>query len=896
MGHKVRKGLYVAAAMLAVAFFVMLWQAPQGVYAAGEDKNYPAEKGVATDVPLLIFTIDETQGTIAAMNESEDHSVSCSGLLDIVVPEGFQSEYMKEAPESLTGLEVERLRGRGNSTWSADKKPYSIRLSKKTDLFGMGKSKHWALLADYFDNSHLRNRISYRMGADLGMPYVPQCIPVEVVMNGEYYGTYTLAEQVRVEESRVDIDELAETDTELPVISGGYLLSLAPYGEADSRSTFTTDAGVEFENHTPDFVEYDSEVQQNYIRDYIQKTEDAILGEGFKDAEGHSYTEYMDMDSAVDFWLFQELTLNSDAYVTDSTHLFKERDGKLFWGPIWDFDYVAWGDLEYGDDFEDGYERKIDGFNHTPMVWFDRLKDDPAFIKAVKDRWPAFKEELTEITKEGGILDQYYEEQKASQENNLDLWGHHRSPMTDYRSEVEQLRTWIRDRVAWIEANFDALDDLLCDVTFMADGQVVEVRRMPRQAKRVINPPEAPEKEGYVFDGWYVSEEEHLRRMQYIDGDTVIEAHYRDKSTMTRAKEIFLQAEEVWMAIEEEQYIMCAGVYPLDAELRDITWTSSDETIATVDSFGVVIPQTTGDVTITATLESGASDSLRLHIVSFAAGEIGRPTAFTVDTEEMQLTVGEYRQLVLTYEPKACVTRSAFQVENSEIAQVDDVGVIIGIAPGTTYVAVGDALLTEPKLIKVTVVEAPSYSSEWVDGLWYEKDGSQTYKGVGVWKKDATGWYYMDSKGWYPKNRWQKIDGKWYFFDRKGYMESDAYRDGFYLKKNGAWDGRDAVPGWKFNGISWRYSLGSGRFLKSTWMKIDGKWYYFKTKGYPAKSEFVGGYWINKNFIQSDPNTYSWHRSGKKWWYGNKTWYAKDTGYVIDGRIYTFDAKGYFEE
>ena len=43
------------------------------------------------------------------------------------------------------------IRGRGNSTWSQPKKPYRLKLDKKTDLLGMGKSKHWVLLANYLD-------------------------------------------------------------------------------------------------------------------------------------------------------------------------------------------------------------------------------------------------------------------------------------------------------------------------------------------------------------------------------------------------------------------------------------------------------------------------------------------------------------------------------------------------------------------------------------------------------------------------------------------------------------------------------------------------------------------------------------------------------------------------
>ena len=123
------------------------------------------------------------------------------------------------------------------------------------------------------------------------------------------------------------------------------------------------------------------------------------------------------------------------------------------------------------------------------------------------------------------------------------------------------------------------------------------------------------------------------------------------------------------------------------------------------------------------------------------------------------------------------------------------------------------------------------YSNEWVKGKWYEKNGKQIYQGIGSWRKNKKGWWYEDTLGWYPKNRWMKIDGLWYFFNRKGYM---------------------------------------------------------------ASYEFVKGYWIERNGSQIDPVKYSWHRTAKGWWYGVKDgWYAKNQTLKIDGTSYHFNGEGY---
>ena len=81
------------------------------------------------------------------------------------------------------------IRGRGNSTWNMPKKPYKIKLDKKANLFNMGKHKHWVLLANYSDESLMRNTLSYNLSGAMGMPQM-ETVWVDVVLNGKYVGNY----------------------------------------------------------------------------------------------------------------------------------------------------------------------------------------------------------------------------------------------------------------------------------------------------------------------------------------------------------------------------------------------------------------------------------------------------------------------------------------------------------------------------------------------------------------------------------------------------------------------------------------------------------------------------------------------------------------------------------
>ena len=77
---------------------------------------------------------------------------------------------------------------RGNSTSSGAKKPYNIKLSAKKDVLEMGRAKKWCLLANMYDKTMLRNKLSYDFAAEIGMDFVSSSEFVELYLNGEYRG------------------------------------------------------------------------------------------------------------------------------------------------------------------------------------------------------------------------------------------------------------------------------------------------------------------------------------------------------------------------------------------------------------------------------------------------------------------------------------------------------------------------------------------------------------------------------------------------------------------------------------------------------------------------------------------------------------------------------------
>lgn len=141
-----------------------------------------------------------------------------------------------------------------------------------------------------------------------------------------------------------------------------------------------------------------------------------------------------------------------------------------------------------------------------------------------------------------------------------------------------------------------------------------------------------------------------------------------------------------------------------------------------------------------------------------------------------------------------------------------------------------------------------SYSNEWINGRWYNADGSQTYSGTLSWKANSTGWWVEDSDGWYPVSSWQKIDGNWYYFNALGYMASNEYVDGYWLNGDGSCS-NDYYLTWKSNSSGWWVEDVSGWWPSNKWLKIDSCWYYFDSSGYMVTNKYIDGYWIGANGV-----------------------------------------------
>ncbi|MDY3928578.1 MAG: CotH kinase family protein [Clostridia bacterium] len=307
-----------------------------------------------SELPLIYLDIDEEYGTISEMNKSENHTVACYGNLTLDVPENIAEKlgcerYLSSAENDSKPEQpgTVRLRGRGNSTWTTvtDKqRPYQIKLEKGLDLLGMGKNKEWAILRTETPLKYLRNKICYDMAKDFGIKYTPGAEFVDVFLNGEYIGMYTLSKPVDIDKNGIPITNI---DDEIKLagnadnidITGGYLLEIDNFGNdmqfLAQDNMITIKSPENLDTNVEEGSRYD------YIKNLMTDMVNAVYGDGYL-SDGRHFTEVLDMDSAVRYFIHQELIGNYDS-CQGSTFFYKDTDSidsKIYLGPVWDCEFA----------------------------------------------------------------------------------------------------------------------------------------------------------------------------------------------------------------------------------------------------------------------------------------------------------------------------------------------------------------------------------------------------------------------------------------------------------------------------------------------------------------------------------------------------------------------------
>lgn len=548
--------------------------------------NYTASSDVELNGEVL------KNGESLALDINTQYTLSCDGnsySLYVLKSEGIPSLHISTESGSMDAVhadkshkepagiviswdgkiilekELEYIKGRGNATWTYAKKPYNIKFDKKTSLFGMDKAKKWTLLANCVDETLMRNHTALSLAEKLGIPFTSEHIFVDLYINNDYYGNYILCESVEVGDGRVEITDLTDAtedaNPEIDIeecelggaqeknynrlapgtqkwadipndpedISGGYLLEYElPDRYVNEISGFITTRRQTVVVKEP---EYASEAQVRYISSMYQEFEDALFSENGYNALGKHYSEYIDYESFVRMYVFQEYVKNLDAAMT-SFYIYKDAGSdKFVAAPVWDFDEALGKDMiRYGMNIAtpDGWWASVIYYirvfaNNLPSVLNMLYRKDDFFASACEEWKASFVPIIT-----GGLVTELSEfadgltpaaVMNAIRWNTFDTMGYDDTAET-YKARVQtRLLDFLTGRKEFLDKGFS---DTSVRVFYNANGGegVMFNESAPQIGESITLPSCTFTHSSLVFDSWNTASDGS--GITYNAGDSIL--------------------------------------------------------------------------------------------------------------------------------------------------------------------------------------------------------------------------------------------------------------------------------------------------------------------------------------------------------------------------------------
>lgn len=338
------------------------------------------------------------------------------------------------------------IRGRGNNSWSYQKKSYRIKFDEKVNFLGVAKeaNKSWNLIANHCDHTLLRNYTALKFaGMMSGIGFSPSCVNVEVYLNGEYRGVYLMCEAIQIKDGRVDIADNPEAGTDI-----GYLLQMTNYAEYPKFDMGGRQYEIKSDLSTDDDLYWE---QMLYIQDYLYQCFQAM-----RSGDQRQIEKLIDIQSVVDTYIVEETVKNLDVG-WDSFYLYKDAGGKLHLGPIWDFD-LSLGNSDEGCEYYTDLHAAQNLMGQS-NVWFYTFMSHEWFRQMVAERYQS--EEVQKIV--SSLHDLIQNEVDASYNSlkrNFDRWQifgrkmNRETPpvvaLKNYDEHYQYLLGWLDGRVEFM--------------------------------------------------------------------------------------------------------------------------------------------------------------------------------------------------------------------------------------------------------------------------------------------------------------------------------------------------------------------------------------------------------------------------------------------------------------
>lgn len=285
------------------------------------------------------------------------------------------------------------IKGRGNTSWTLPKKPYTLKLEEKHEILGMPKNKRWNLIANYYDNSFCRNEIAFYLSRCFELDYTVKGRFVDLVLNGDYKGLYWIGESIKVDKNRININDKKDFLIEMDIYYDEIWKFKSPIKE------------FPYMIKNDDYMTTDKlELVENFVSNL-----EMLLYPNYNNYDAmppdENYSRFLDLKSWAKFWIINEILDNGELNHPKSC-FFTLSDNLIKAGPVWDFDYA-------------GYYKTDCRVNTS--LYYDALFQSPSFNSTCKQIWDKYKETIevrTALNNLKEIISIAYDYDKL-------LWGIH---------------------------------------------------------------------------------------------------------------------------------------------------------------------------------------------------------------------------------------------------------------------------------------------------------------------------------------------------------------------------------------------------------------------------------------------------------------------------------------
>ena len=457
------------------------------------------------------------------------------------------------------------IKVRGQSSALFPKPGYSVEVRDEkgegmdVSMFGLPPADDWVLHGPYVDKSMLRNALAYWLFRQAGR-YAPRTKHFDLYINGVYRGIYVMVEKIKRGKYRVNVSKLKETDIAGDSLTGGYIWAFDKVGTNTGGGGSNNQGGIQAEGfntsdglnvilHYPKKANIQKQ-QEEYLKKYLNDLE-ALFKNG---KNGDGFDKYVDLGSAVDYVLHQEVTNNGDSYWC-SFFLHKPKDkggkngkefkeGKVTLGPPWDFNLAmsnggmmgygggnSWQIESKGGGGGGGFGGFGGGFGGGGMGslkapnWLVGLWKRSDYQDELKKRWAELRSGVWHTK----VMDEYLDSMKTyltkAAERNFKRWPNlgkssgqgdkDPEPMkycnssgggsgmamggnnaSTWDGEVEHLRKKMKERMQWMDQKFGFTEPSKPVVTAPVDPEIHE----PNWQKDTVTVQDTVQKDTVVKD------------------------------------------------------------------------------------------------------------------------------------------------------------------------------------------------------------------------------------------------------------------------------------------------------------------------------------------------------------------------------------------------------------